>query len=154
MGALFTDTEGNQRPIIMGCYGLGVSRCLAAVVEAHHDEDGIRFPITVAPFEVILILVNPEDAAQRAAAEQLYESLQAHGIEVLYDDRDERSGVKFKDADLIGIPIQVVVGRTVQDGQVEVRLRADKTPDKLPLATAAAQIAERVRAMKAAYQPK
>jgi prolyl-tRNA synthetase len=154
MGALFTDAEGNQRPIIMGCYGLGVSRCLAAVVEAHHDEDGIRFPITVAPFEVILILVNPEDAAQSAAAEQLYESLQAHGIEVLYDDRDERSGVKFKDADLIGIPIQVVVGRAVQDGQVEVRLRADKTPDKLPLETAAAQIAERVRAMKAAYQPK
>jgi prolyl-tRNA synthetase len=154
MGALFTDAEGNQHPIIMGCYGLGVSRCLAAVVEAHHDEDGIRFPITVAPFEVILILVNPEDASQRAAAEQLYESLQAHGVEVLYDDRDERSGVKFKDADLIGIPIQVVVGRAVQDGQVEVRLRADKTPDKLPLETAAAQIAERVRAMKAAYQPK
>jgi prolyl-tRNA synthetase len=154
MGALFTDAEGNQHPIIMGCYGLGVSRCLAAVVEAHHDEDGIRFPITVAPFEVILILVNPEDAAQRAAAEQLYESLQAHGIEVLYDDRDERSGVKFKDADLIGIPIQVVVGRAVQDGQVEVRLRVDKTPDKLPLGTAAAQIAERVRAMKAAYMPK
>jgi prolyl-tRNA synthetase len=154
MGALFTDAEGNQHPIIMGCYGLGVSRCLAAVVEAHHDEDGIRFPITVAPFEVILILVNPEDAAQRAAAEQLYEFLQAHGVEVLYDDRDERSGVKFKDADLIGIPIQVVVGRAVQDGQVEVRLRADKTPDKLPLETAAAQIAERVRAMKAAYMPK
>jgi prolyl-tRNA synthetase len=154
MGALYTDAEGNQHPIIMGCYGLGVSRCLAAVVEAHHDEDGIRFPITVAPFEVILILVNPEDAAQRAAAEQLYESLQAHGVEVLYDDRDERSGVKFKDADLIGIPIQVVVGRAVQDGQVEVRLRADKTPDKLPLETAAAQIAERVRAMKAAYMPK
>jgi len=154
MGALYTDAEGNQHPIIMGCYGLGVSRCLAAVVEAHHDEDGICFPITVAPFEVILILVNPEDAAQRAAAEQLYESLQAHGIEVLYDDRDERSGVKFKDADLIGIPIQVVVGRAVQDGQVEVRLRADKTPDKLPLETAAAQIAERVRAMKAAYMPK
>ena len=154
MGALFTDAEGNQHPIIMGCYGLGVSRCLAAVVEAHHDEDGIRFPITVAPFEAILILVNPEDAAQRAAAEQLYESLQAHGVVVLYDDRDERSGVKFKDADLIGIPIQVVVGRAVQDGQVEVRLRADKTPDKLPLETAAAQIAERVRAMKAAYQPK
>jgi prolyl-tRNA synthetase len=154
MGALYTDAEGNQHPIIMGCYGLGVSRCLAAVVEAHHDEDGIRFPITVAPFEVILILVNPEDASQRAAAEQLYESLQAHGVEVLYDDRDERSGVKFKDADLIGIPIQVVVGRAVQDGQVEVRLRADKTPDKLPLETAAAQIAERVRAMKAAYMPK
>jgi prolyl-tRNA synthetase len=154
MGALYTDAEGNQHPIIMGCYGLGVSRCLAAVVEAHHDEDGIRFPITVAPFEVILILVNPEDAAQRAAAEQLYDALQAHGVEALYDDRDERSGVKFKDADLIGIPIQVVVGRAVQEGQVEVRLRADKTPDKLPLATAAAQIAERVRAMKAAYQPK
>jgi prolyl-tRNA synthetase len=151
MGALFTDAEGNQKPIIMGCYGLGVSRCLAAIVEAHHDEDGIRFPIAVAPFEVILILVNPEDAEQRAAAERLYEELTALGVETLYDDRDERSGVKFKDADLIGVPLQVVVGRAVKDGQVELRLRTDKNAERLPLDAAAQTIAERVRAMKAAF---
>jgi prolyl-tRNA synthetase len=151
MGALFTDAEGNQKPIIMGCYGLGVSRCLAAIVEAHHDEDGIRFPLAVAPFEVILILVNPEDAEQRAAAERLYEELTALGVETLYDDRDERSGVKFKDADLIGVPLQVVVGRAVKDGQVELRLRTDKNAERLPLDTAAQTIAERVQAMKAAF---
>ncbi len=151
MGAVFTDAEGNQKPIIMGCYGLGVSRCLAAIVEAHHDEDGIRFPITVAPFEVILILVNPEDAQQRAAAERLYEELNALGVEVLYDDRDERSGVKFKDADLIGIPLQVVAGRAVKEGQVELRLRTDKNAERLPLDSAARVIAERVQAMKAAF---
>lgn len=151
MGALFTDAAGNQKPIIMGCYGLGVSRCLAAIVEVHHDEEGICFPITVAPFEVILILVNPEDTEQRAVAERLHEALMAQGVEVLYDDRDERSGVKFKDADLIGIPIQVVVGRTVKEGQVELRLRTDKNAERLPLDTAAQTIAERVRAMKAAF---
>ncbi|MCS6918798.1 MAG: His/Gly/Thr/Pro-type tRNA ligase C-terminal domain-containing protein, partial [Fimbriimonadales bacterium] len=127
---------------------LGVSRCLAAIVEAHHDEDGIRFPITVAPFEVILILVNPEDAEQRAAAERLYEELNTLGVEVLYDDRDERSGVKFKDADLIGVPLQVVVGRAVKDGQVELRLRTDKNAERLPLESAAQAIAERVQQMK------
>ncbi|GIV11300.1 MAG: proline--tRNA ligase [Fimbriimonadales bacterium] len=152
MGALFTDGAGNQHPIIMGCYGLGVSRCLAAIVEAHHDEDGIRFPITVAPFEVILILVNPEDVEQCTAAEQLYEHLLAAGVEVLYDDRDERSGVKFKDADLIGVPVQVVVGRAVKEGQVECRLRMDKNAERLPLDTAAHTIAEKVRSMKAQFE--
>ncbi|MCS7208653.1 MAG: proline--tRNA ligase [Fimbriimonadales bacterium] len=152
MGALFTDAAGNQKPIIMGCYGLGVSRCLAAIVEAHHDEDGICFPITVAPFEVILILVNPEDAAQRTAAEQLYQQLNALGVEVLYDDRDERSGVKFKDADLIGIPLQVVVGRAVQEGRVELRLRTDKHAERFDLSSAAPAIAERVQAMKATIE--
>jgi prolyl-tRNA synthetase len=137
----------------MGCYGLGVSRCLAAIAEAHHDEHGIRFPITVAPFEVMLILVNPEDSAQREVAEQLYHALLQQGVEVLYDDRDERSGVKFKDADLIGIPIQVVVGRAVQDGQVEVRLRADKLPQRVPIADAIAMIANLLRELKQELEP-
>jgi prolyl-tRNA synthetase len=130
-----------------------VSRCLAAIAEAHHDEHGIRFPITVAPFEVMLILVNPEDSAQREVAEQLYHALLQQGVEVLYDDRDERSGVKFKDADLIGIPIQVVVGRAVQDGQVEVRLRADKSPQRVPIADAIAMIANLVRELKQELEP-
>jgi prolyl-tRNA synthetase len=150
MNALFTDAEGNLKPILMGCYGLGVSRCLAAIVEAHHDEDGICFPITVAPFEVILILVNPEDSAQRTVAEQLYHTLLEQGVEVLYDDRDERSGVKFKDADLIGIPIQVVVGRAVKEGQVEVRLRADKSPQHIAVSDAPTYLAMRIRELKQA----
>ncbi len=153
MNALFTDAQGNLKPILMGCYGLGVSRCLAAIAEAHHDENGICFPITVAPFEVILILVNPEDESQRSAAEQLYTALLERGIEVLYDDRDERSGVKFKDADLIGIPIQVVVGRAVQNGQVEVRLRSDKSPQRVAIPDAPAQIARLIEELKRELSP-
>ncbi len=153
MGALFTDAEGNQKPIIMGCYGLGVSRCLAAIAEVHHDADGICFPITVAPFEVVLILVNPEDTAQREVAERLYAEMLQAGMEVLYDDRDERSGVKFKDADLIGIPIQVVVGRAVQEGAVEVRLRTDKTPHRVVAEQAIAHLQALIAALKRQYAP-
>ncbi|CUU10956.1 prolyl-tRNA synthetase [Armatimonadetes bacterium GBS] len=153
MGALYTDAEGNQKPIIMGCYGLGVSRCLAAVAEVHHDADGICFPITVAPFEVVLILVNPEDATQREVAERLYAEMLQAGIEVLYDDRDERSGVKFKDADLIGIPIQVVVGRAVQEGAVEVRLRTDKTPHRVAAEQAVAHLQALIAELKRQYEP-
>lgn len=137
MGVNFTDEEGNLKSILMGCYGLGVSRCLAAIVETSHDESGIIFPVPIAPFEVVLILVNAQDALQRAAAESLYESLLGKGIEILYDDREERGGVKFKDADLIGIPLQVVVGRTVMEGKVEVRWRADKKPVHVLLDVAA-----------------
>ncbi len=153
MGALYTDAEGNQKPIIMGCYGLGVSRCLSAVAEVHHDEDGIRFPITVAPFEVVMILVNSEDSAQRETAERLYTEICAQGIEVLYDDRDERSGVKFKDADLIGIPIQMVVGRAVQEGQVEIRLRADKSPERIPIEQAVSYLKTLISTLYMAYEP-
>ncbi len=153
MGALYTDAEGNQKPIIMGCYGLGVSRCLAAVAEVHHDADGICFPITVAPFEVVLILVNPEDTSQREVAERLYAEMLQAGVEVLYDDRDERSGVKFKDADLIGIPIQVVVGRAVQEGAVEVRLRTDKTPHRVAAEQAVAHLQALIAELKRQYEP-
>jgi prolyl-tRNA synthetase len=153
MGALYTDAEGNQKPIIMGCYGLGVSRCLAAVAEVHHDADGICFPITVAPFEVVLILVNPEDATQREVAERLYAEMLQAGIEVLYDDRDERSGVKFKDADLIGVPIQVVVGRAVQEGAVEVRLRTDKTPHRVAAEQAITHLQALIAELKRQYEP-
>lgn len=153
MGALFTDAQGNQKPIIMGCYGLGVSRCLSAIAEAHHDADGICFPITVAPFEVVLILVNSEDATQRQTAEQLYTEMTQADIEVFYDDRDERSGVKFKDADLIGIPIQVVVGRAVQENAVEVRLRTDKTPHRVALPQVVPHLQALIRELKRHYEP-
>jgi prolyl-tRNA synthetase len=135
-----TDT-GENIDIIMGCYGLGISRTMAAIIEAHHDDDGIIWPANVAPYEVVLVLVNPKDDQQRAAADSMYEELRARGVEVIYDDRDERSGVKFKDADLIGYPIKVVVGRALAEGNVEVGLRRDKsTTQPVPVGQAAQHV--------------
>ncbi len=126
MGATFLDEDGKERPFIMGCYGPGVSRTMAAIVEANYDQDGIIWPIEVAPFQVVLLLVNSSDVVQREMADRLYQELLQAGVEVFYDDREERSGVKFKDADLIGYPIQVVVGRRAGEGQVEVRTRKNR----------------------------
>ncbi|EGL83721.1 Prolyl-tRNA synthetase [Caldalkalibacillus thermarum TA2.A1] len=123
MGATFLDENGNQQPMIMGCYGIGVTRLLAAIIEQHHDEHGIIWPRAVAPFDIHLISVNMKDDLQRELAEQLYVKLQQAGFDVLYDDREERAGVKFKDADLIGIPLRVTVGKKAGDGIVECKLR-------------------------------
>src|SRR4051812_2071949 len=127
LGCNFTDEEGNDHPMIMGCYGLGVGRTVAAAIEQNHDKDGIVWPRPLAPFEVLLIAVNPEDEAVKRTAEELYAQLQEKGVDVLFDDRDERPGVKFKDADLIGIPVRVTVGaKSLADGKVEVSLRRDR----------------------------
>jgi prolyl-tRNA synthetase len=126
MKAQVQTETGQNMDIIMGCYGLGISRTLASAIEAHHDDDGIRWPVNIAPFEVVVVLVNFKDDAMRAAAEGLYDSLKSRGVDVLFDDRDERSGVKFKDADLIGYPVKVVVGRALNEGNMEVGLRRDK----------------------------
>jgi len=131
MTALIQDETGKLVPIQMGCYGIGITRTMAAVVEVSHDRDGIIWPLTIAPYHVIIVLVNPSDPAQSGIAEKLYERLLESKIEVLLDDRDERSGVKFKDADLIGIPIQVVVGRSAAEGRVELRYRQDKARQHL-----------------------
>lgn len=113
--------------MIMGCYGVGIGRTVAAAIEQNHDKDGIIWPRPLAPFEVLLIAVNPEDEAVKKTAEEIYTQLQEKGIEVLFDDRDERPGVKFKDADLIGIPVRVTVGaKSLADGKVEVSLRRDR----------------------------
>lgn len=133
MDAKFLDDEGKERPFIMGCYGLGVSRMLAAIPEVHHDADGMIWPISVAPFEVIVLLLNRDDETQCTAATRLYEELQQAGVDVLLDERDERPGVKFKDADLMGVPIQIVAGKLAAEGKVEVRLRADKSKEEVPL---------------------
>jgi prolyl-tRNA synthetase len=127
MSALFQDTQGEKSPILMGCYGLGVSRTMAAAIEAHHDEDGICWPMTIAPFEVTIIVANVKDEAQVAAGEALYTALRGRGVDVLLDNREERIGVKFKDMDLIGIPVQVVVGKGLADGVVELTLRRAKS---------------------------
>jgi len=131
-GTIIINTRERRLYLVLGSgqalrYGIGVGRTMAAAVEQHHDADGIVWPIAIAPFEVALVSLNPSDEAARAAADGLYEGLAAAGVEVFYDDRDERPGVKFKDADLIGFPIRVNVGgRALKDGNVEVVSRRDK----------------------------
>jgi prolyl-tRNA synthetase len=125
LNATFLDNEGQERHFIMGCYGIGVSRTVAAAIEQNHDKDGIIFPMPIAPFQIILqnLAVREERAAE--AGEFLYAALRQRGLKVLYDDRDERPGSKFKDADLIGIPLRVMLGkRFLEDGSVEIRQRA------------------------------
>lgn len=126
MGAYYKDENQKEKPIVMGCYGIGVTRTLAAVVEQHHDENGIIWPISVAPYHCIITLINPKDDVQKELAESIYNSLQGMGVEVLLDDRTERPGVKFKDADLLGIPIRITVGKLAGEGQVEYKLRRDE----------------------------
>lgn len=125
--ATFLDENGKEKPFIMGCYGIGVSRTMAAIIEQHHDQDGICWPLSVAPYQVIIVPVNYKDEEQRKVAEQLYQSLRNLGFEVVLDDRLERPGVKFKDADLIGFPLRITVGpRQLQEGKVEVTIRSTK----------------------------
>ncbi len=124
----FTDEKGESQPAVMGTYGIGVGRTMAAAVEQHHDADGIVWPLSLAPFEVAVVSLNPTDETTRREADALYEALSKEGIDVFYDDRDERPGVKFKDADLIGFPIRVNVGgRALKDGNVEVVSRRDRS---------------------------
>jgi prolyl-tRNA synthetase len=133
MNATYLDENGKTQPMIMGCYGIGVSRTMAAIVEQYHDDRGIIWPLSVAPFSVHLIPVNIKDESQKQLADQLYEMLQKHGIEVLYDDRNERAGVKFADSDLIGIPFRITVGKRAEEGIVELKIR--KTGETLEVHT-------------------
>jgi prolyl-tRNA synthetase len=123
MKAHFLDAQGKEQPFIMGCYGIGVSRLVAAIAEQHSDESGLIWPTQVAPFAVHLIAVNMKNKDQANVAEELYEKLSREGIEVLFDDRMERAGVKFKDADLIGVPVRIIVGAKAKEGTVEIKLR-------------------------------
>lgn len=123
MNATYLDENGKSQPMIMGCYGIGVSRTLAAVAEQFNDENGLVWPAQIAPFEVHLIPINLKDEAQAKLASELYEQLKAQGLEVLMDDRAERPGVKFADSDLIGLPVRVTVGKKAADGIVELKVR-------------------------------
>ncbi len=145
MNATFTDENGNEVPFVMGCYGIGISRTAAAAVERHHDEYGIKWPIAIAPYHVIVIPVNVQDETQMKIAEDIYEKLQAQGIEVLLDDRDDRAGVKFKDADLIGIPLRITAGKTVQEGLVEYKVRETGEVVKITPEEAVAKTVETVK---------
>ena len=136
MVAYYKDDKQLERPIVMGCYGIGVSRTLAAVVEQHHDENGIIWPMSIAPFHVIITVVKPKDEMQLKIAEDIYESLRSASIEVLLDDRDERPGVKFNDADLLGIPVRITVGRDASEGKVEYKLRREADNSLLDISDA------------------
>ena len=136
MESRFTNENGKTEPFWMGCYGIGVSRLAQAAVEQHHDDSGICWPTAIAPFEAILVVANIQDDTQAQLGEALYAELQAAGVDVLLDDRKERAGVKFKDADLIGIPWRIVVGRDASEGTVELVCRSSREVQKLPHAEA------------------
>lgn len=135
MNATFTDKDGKEKPFIMGCYGIGISRTAAAAVERHHDEFGIQWPLAIAPYTVVIVPVSDQDETQVKVAEDMYKKLSDAKVEVLIDDRAERAGVKLKDADLIGIPYRITVGKTIKDNLVEFKTRATNetvtiTPDE------------------------
>jgi prolyl-tRNA synthetase len=126
MQAVFQDSDGQERPFVMGCYGIGITRVVAAAIEQNHDENGIIFPVPLAPFTAIILNLESKDEAVTEAAEDVYRSLQQLGVETLLDDRDERPGSKFKDADLLGIPFRIMIGkRFAKEGKVEIRRRRD-----------------------------
>jgi prolyl-tRNA synthetase len=148
MNATYLDEKGEKKPIVMGCYGIGVSRLIASAIEQHHDKDGIRWPLPIAPYQVFLATLG-NDAPMMEAGEKLAKDLEARGVEVLWDDRDERPGVKFKDADLIGIPLRVTIGaKTLATASCEFKRRDSADPkafELLPLAEAADRIAGEVK---------
>ncbi|MFQ6117537.1 MAG: proline--tRNA ligase [Candidatus Bipolaricaulia bacterium] len=133
LGAMVLDRSGKERPLIMGCYGIGTGRLLAAVVEQHHDGKGISWPVSIAPFQVMILVLNTEEPAQAELGERLYHKLRGE-FEVLYDDRGESAGVKFNDADLIGIPLQVIIGgRGMEENRIEIKRRWDGRRREVPL---------------------
>ncbi|MFZ5802011.1 MAG: proline--tRNA ligase [Candidatus Omnitrophota bacterium] len=133
LGTVYVDERGEKKPVIMGCYGIGVNRILAAAIEEHHDERGIVWPEAIAPYAVEIITVNQADSRSRDVAEKIYEACRQTGIEVLYDDRDERAGVKFHDADMIGLPWQVVIGeRNLKEGKIEIKSRRHGQAERIP----------------------
>ena len=135
MNAVYTDVDGKTKPYVMGCYGIGITRTAAAAVEKHHDEHGIKWPLAIAPYHVVVVPVNVKDELQVETAQKIYDKLLDANVEVVLDDREERAGVKFKDADLIGFPYRITVGKTIQEGNVEFKTRqtgevTTMTPDE------------------------
>jgi len=133
MGATYTNEQGEEKPFIMGCYGIGVSRLAQSAVEQSYDKDGIIFPVAIAPYHAIVVVPNITDPEQMAVAEKLYTELNQAGVETLFDDRDERAGVKFKDSELIGIPLRITTGRSLKEGKVEVFKRATKESQEIEI---------------------
>jgi prolyl-tRNA synthetase len=146
LGAAYLDEDGQQKPVVMGSYGIGPARIAAAAIEQLADQDGIVWPPSIAPFHVHIVAVNVRDQAQAAAVEEVYADCWKQGIEALLDDRDERPGVKFKDADLLGIPLRITVGTAyVRDGVVEIRERRTRRETRV----GRGEVVETVRASEA-----
>src|SRR3990170_8877539 len=149
LGARYIDADGQSRPIVMGSYGIGVGRLMACIAEAHHDERGLRWPVSVVPFDVHLVVLAGREPEVAGRADELYAALGAAGLEVLYDDREASAGVKFADADLVGIPLRVTVSsRSLNQGGVEVKRRDRKEVQLLPLAEAVASLGAALRNLK------
>lgn len=148
MNAVYLDADGKTKPYIMGCYGIGISRTAAAAVEAHHDDWGIKWPLAIAPYHVTIVPVSTKDELQMTTANKIYEELLANGVEAVIDDRDERPGVKFKDADLIGFPFRITVGKTITEGNVEFVTRATGEKVAMKPEVAIKQVIDTVKAIK------
>ncbi|VEP15574.1 Proline--tRNA ligase [Hyella patelloides LEGE 07179] len=133
MGATYTNEQGKSEPLWMGCYGIGVSRIAQAAVEQSHDENGIIWPVAIAPYHAIVVVPNINDAEKMAVAEKIYQELNEAGVETLLDDRKERAGAKFKDSELVGIPYRIVTGRSLSEGKLEVVTRATKESQDIPV---------------------
>ena len=143
LDAVVLDDKGQEVPLVMGCYGIGIGRTVAAAIEQNHDENGIIFPLPIAPFQVLITVVNPKQEEVMAAAEKLYHELLDREVEVLLDDRDERPGSKFKDADLIGIPLRITVGeRGLKNGEFELIERKLAQKTMLPAGETVARLVE------------
>jgi prolyl-tRNA synthetase len=140
MGLRVLNADGKEVTPIMGSYGIGIERILTVAIELYHDKDGIVLPAAIAPFQVVITPVNTAEAAQMVAAEEIYAACKAIGLDALLDDRDERPGVKFKDADLIGIPYRIVAGKKLANGMVELVERRGKKSQDVPVAEAAAAV--------------
>jgi prolyl-tRNA synthetase len=146
MGCTFLDDDGSEKPMIMGCYGIGVGRTAAAAIEQNHDGNGIKWPAPLAPFDALVLPLNVNDKGVTEAAEKIYSGLREAGLDVLMDDRDERPGSKFKDADLVGIPVRVVIGeRNLKEGMVEIKIRMTGEVQKVPVDEAVMKVMEVVR---------
>ncbi len=148
MQAVYLDEDGSRKPFIMGCYGIGIGRTAAAAVEQNHDQNGMIWPLPIAPFEVAVVPVNVQDQAQSRAAEDIYTGLIKAGIDALIDDRDERAGVKFKDMDLIGVPFKIIVGKTLAEGKVEFSERAAGKKELISIESAVGYASDKVTAGK------
>ncbi|HCS55426.1 MAG TPA: proline--tRNA ligase, partial [Planctomycetaceae bacterium] len=153
LGAEFLNEHEKREPIIMGCYGIGVNRIVAGLAETCHDENGLLWPISIAPYEVLIIPLKTDDEDLMNVAEKMYADLKEKGVDVLFDDRPARPGVKFKDADLIGIPFRIVIGgKGLQEGIAEVKARTAEGPEKIPLDQTVEHVAKLVSEAKSELQ--
>ncbi|MDO4542601.1 MAG: His/Gly/Thr/Pro-type tRNA ligase C-terminal domain-containing protein, partial [Bacillota bacterium] len=149
MEANYLDENGKANPMIMGCYGIGVGRTMAAAIEQNYDDDGIVWPWAIAPYQIIIVPVSEKSETQMTAAEKLYKDLLAAGYEVIFDDRSERAGVKFKDADLIGIPLRITIGdKSLAKGELEYKIRCSGEAGAISVDNAVADIDELVKKIK------